>query len=66
MCGRAGGLGCDHLTPLEHEPRQDPYDPHGLQTLCRSCHIAKTPEGNRRESTPAAAAWQELVADMLN
>ena len=34
-CGRAGKLECDHITPLEREPGQDPFDPHGLQTLCR-------------------------------
>ena len=46
MCGRAGRLECDHITPLEREPGQDPCDPNGLQALCRSCHIAKT----RRET----------------
>ena len=62
MCGRAGRLECDHINPLEREPGQDPFDPNGLQTLCRSCHIAKTAGENRRDPTPAELAWRELVA----
>ena len=65
MCGRAGRLECDHIIPLEREPGQDPYDPHGLQALCRSCHIAKTAVENRRPLTPAEERWRALVADML-
>ena len=41
-CGRAGRLECDHVVPLQREPGQDVYDPNGLQTLCRACHIEKT------------------------
>ena len=65
MCGRTGKLECDHITPLEREPGQDVYDPNGLQTLCRACHIAKTAAENRRELTPAELAWRELVAEMV-
>ena len=65
-CGRAGRLGCDHITPLQREPGQDPYDPNGLQALCRRCHIDKTADENRREPTPAEAAWRDLVAEMLD
>ena len=64
-CGRAGRLECDHVVPLWKDPRQDPYDPNGLQSLCRSCHIAKTAAENRREPTPAERAWRELVAALL-
>ena len=64
MCGRAGRLECDHITPLEHNPGQDPYDMNGLQTLCRACHIEKTARENRRELTPAEDAWRELVAEL--
>ena len=63
-CGRAGRLECDHVTPLEREPGQDPYDPNGLQTLCRRYHIEKTARENRRELTPAEAAWRELISEM--
>ena len=59
-CGRAGRLECDHVTPLQMGG--DPYDPSNLQTLCRTCHIAKTRRENRRPLTPAEARWRELVA----
>ncbi len=65
MCGKAGRLECDHVTPMQREPGQDVYDPNGLQTLCRRCHIQKTARENRRELTPAEAAWRELVTAML-
>ena len=64
MCGRAGRLECDHVTPMQREPGQDPFDPDGLQTLCRSCHVAKTREENRRPLTEAERAWRELVAEL--
>ena len=64
MCGRAGRLEVDHITPLQSEPGQDPYDPNGLQTLCRACHIEKTQIENRRELTPDELAWRALVAEL--
>ena len=64
MCGRAGRLECDHVIPLDRGG--DPWDSNNLQTLCRSCHIAKTADENRREPTPAESAWRELVAEMLD
>ena len=64
-CGKVGRLGCDHISPMERKPGQDPYDINGLQTLCRSCHIEKTRRENRRPLTPAELAWRELVADLL-
>ena len=63
-CGRAGKLEFDHITPLQREPGQDPYDPNGLQSLCRECHIEKTRRENRRPLTPAELAWRELVAEL--
>ena len=63
-CGKAGRLECDHVTPLQREPSQNPYDPNGLQTLCRACHIEKTRRESRREPTPAEAAWRALVASL--
>ena len=65
MCGKAGRLECDHVTPLQREPGQDVYDPNGLQTLCRACHIAKTTRENRRPPAPAEAAWRKLVDELL-
>ena len=41
-CGQAGRLEVDHITPLQREPGQNPYDVNGLQALCRDCHIEKT------------------------
>ena len=66
MCGRAGKLECDHVSPLQREPGQDPYDPHGLQSLCRTCHIEKTRLENRRLLTEAEIAWRTQVNEMLN
>ena len=65
-CGRVGRLECDHVTPLEREPEQDPFDMNGLQTLCRSCHLAKTASENRKPETPGMSAWRALVNDMLH
>ena len=64
-CGRAGRLECDHVTPLQREPGQDPYDVNGLQTLCRGCHVEKTRRENRRERTAGELAWRALAQSML-
>ena len=61
-CGRAGRLEADHI---DRDWRGDPYDPANLQTLCRTCHIEKTRQENRREPTPAEAEWRDMVAEML-
>ena len=61
-CGRPGALECDHVTPLQREPGQDPWDWNGLQTLCRDCHIKKTRRENARVLGPRAVAWRALVA----
>ena len=63
-CGKAGRLEADHITPMQREPGQNLYDINGLQTLCRSCHVEKTRQENRREPTPAEQAWRELVAEL--
>ena len=64
-CGLAGRLEVDHVTPMQREPGQDPFDPNGLQALCRTCHVEKTRRENRRPLTPAEQAWRALVAEML-
>ena len=64
-CGKASRLECDHIVPMQREPGQDPFDPNGLQALCRSCHVAKTATENRRPQTPDEMAWRALVADLL-
>ena len=65
MCGKAGRLECDHITPMQREPGQDPFDPNRLQALCRNCHIQKTARENRREPTEPECAWAALVGEML-
>ena len=65
-CGRAGRLECDHINPLEREAGQDPFDPTGLQTLCRDCHIAKTARENRRSLTPEETEWRRAVMELMN
>ena len=63
-CGRPGALECDHISPMQREPGQDPWDMNGLQTLCRACHIQKTRRENGRERTPAEDAWHKLVIEL--
>ena len=65
QCGKAGRLEADHIVPLDQDPAQDPYDLAGLQTLCRSHHIAKTAAENRGEMMPGRKEWQDLVAELL-
>ena len=65
-CGRPGRLECDHVTPLEREPGQDPYNVNGLQTLCRRCHIEKTRQENRRPLTDAERDWKMLVDELAD
>ena len=60
-CGRPGRLECDDVTPLQREPGQAPWDPNGLQTLCRGCHVAKTATENRRELPPG---WRALCDEL--
>lgn len=63
-CGKYGKE-CDHIVPLHVDDKQDPYAPSGLQCLCRGCHIAKTRRENRRPPTPDEAAWQRMVAEIM-
>ena len=64
ICDRAGRLECHHVNPLEREPGQDPYNPNGLQTLCRACHLAKTADERRPVLTPAQLKWRSLVREL--
>ena len=43
VCGRAGILECDHRVPLV---RGGTNSLDNLQSLCKSCHIAKTRKEN--------------------
>ena len=53
----------DHIEPLHQGG--DPWALDNLQVLCRDCHIRKTAAENRRELTPAEAAWQALVDQLI-
>ena len=64
MCGKAGRLECDHINSMQREPGQDPYDPNGCQTLCRTCHLAKTADERRPALTPAQLEWRHLVREL--
>ena len=64
-CHKAGRSECDHVIPLDTDPDQDPYDIDGCQTLCRSCHIAKTAAENRGDMMPGRKEWLELVSELL-
>ena len=68
VCGRAGRLECDHITPLEREPGQNPLKVNGLQSVCRQCHIEKTARENRnrRPLTPEEAEWRRAVMELMN
>ncbi len=43
----------------------DPYDLANLQTLCRTCHISKTAEENRREPSPEQLDWRRMLEEMI-
>ena len=60
-CGRYGNQ-VDHIVPLDKGG--DPWARDNLQALCRTHHIEKTRNENRRELTPAEAAWRALVAEL--
>ena len=65
QCGRYSNQ-VDHIVPLHKGGA--PFDPANLQPLCGGrdgCHAKKTLQENRREPTPAEAAWRDLVAELL-
>ena len=65
-CGRPGALECDHVTPMQREPGQNPWDLNGLQSLCRACHIEKTRRENRRRPPSAQAeAWRAFASEVI-
>ena len=58
-CGRAGRLEVDHIQPLEKGGAM--YDPANLQTLCRTCHIAKTAAQNRKPAPADVQEWRDFM-----
>ena len=58
-CGKAGRLEAHHEPPLREGA--DPFDPDGIRTLCRSCHIERhRPDG----MTPGRAEWLAFVDNL--
>jgi 5-methylcytosine-specific restriction protein A len=65
-CGAAGQqLEVDHIKPVREAPDLA-FELSNLQTLCKSCHSAKTKIecGFGNEISPARAAWRDLLATM--
>ena len=55
-CGKTGGA-----MEVHHKVRGggvDPYDPEGLETVCRTCHFAVTAD---ERAAPASRAWDVFV-----
>ena len=58
-CGRpAGRAEVDHIVPMERGGA--PLDENNLQTLCRSCHIAKCIREKPMED-PERREWQDYL-----
>ena len=58
-CSKAGKLEVDHITPVFRGGAE--LDPSNCQTLCRSCHLAKTRTEARKPETEERRAWRELT-----
>ncbi|MDJ1008660.1 MAG: HNH endonuclease signature motif containing protein [Paracoccaceae bacterium] len=60
-CGSMRHLQVDHIEPVRDAPERA-FDPSNLQTLCRSCHAAKTRiEIGLGRPDPKREAWQALL-----
>jgi len=59
-CGKAGRMEVDHVVPLHVNPEQNPFDPAGLQTLCRRCHFDKTRD-ELSVPDPERDAWETYL-----
>lgn len=60
-CGRYGNE-ADHIVPLEQGGA--PYDLENTQTLCKTCHIAKTQSEKAGIPNSARDAWNALVREL--
>ena len=61
-CSKRGLLEVDHRVPLKRGG--DPYSLDNLQSLCRSCHFAKTASENRSPRSTRQAAWDAYVSEI--
>lgn len=70
-CGSTFRLECDHIQPLAVAGvNSRPFDPSGLQMLCRHCHQAKTTEldtagGMARAFNPARDKREPRLREIL-
>ena len=62
QCGKYGNE-CDHREPLSAGGK--PYALGNLQTLCRTCHIAKTRAENTRPEPLEVREWRTLIAERM-
>ena len=58
-CGKPGALECDHVIPVAKGGEK--WDRDNLQTLCRSCHMAKTAKENM---TGDRLAWRSYLESL--
>ena len=64
QCGARGRLEVDHITPVRDAPGLA-YELGNLQSLCRSCHSAKTRlEMGHAPETPGRREWKMAVREM--
>ena len=63
QCGKAGRLEVDHVVPIQ--AGGDWWEPENLQTLCRTCHFAKTARENANPESPERAEWLALQRDAM-
>ncbi|MCC3244214.1 HNH endonuclease [Methylocystis sp. WRRC1] len=59
-CGARANLECDHIAPIRKAPERA-FDLANLQTLCVSCHTAKTNGELGRRPIAGRAEWSELL-----
>jgi 5-methylcytosine-specific restriction enzyme A len=65
QCGKRGRLEIDHIRPVRDAPELA-YAPENLQTLCVSCHAAKTrAEVFGEPENPEKRKWRILVRSGL-
>ena len=61
MCHKRGRLEAHHLISMNDNPDQDPYDPAGATSHCRSCHIL---EHQKENEVPGQRDWLTFLAEL--
>ena len=68
-CGKSGFLEVHHDPPVREIEPEKFFDPEGLFSVCRSCHIELTRSENLKrhaEQNPKRAAWQKFRDELLS